>query len=288
MAVHKKMRTSCKSYHPVERYHALLMVTSCDNESYCHGNAYRVETVGQDGCRCHCYYEYSGEFCETLRQCRWGEYSSTGKYPCDTCTFYCSPGEIRISFCTSTKDTVCGLPKEDCADDPKHIAECNHVSQNPSWCNDSEDVKLTCPRTCKVCKNTYRYISARHHIGCQNGGNRGYIGEPAEDYGIAKDKKCEFVKLLNKYGKGCSIDLSKACKGGSNYNPQTMLCGGACSAACISVCKKSCDKSSACRAFAIHERYGPQMYDQKGIACSSPNGLAPNHWWNAYIKDLNS
>jgi len=137
-----------------------------------------------------------------------------------------------------------------------------------------------------VTQVSYDYVEVQNHHGCIEGGNLGNIGRPTAQ-GIQKDARCEFVKLLNAFGNGCSHDLDVACPEGSNYDPQTVLCGGACDVACESICKESCDDSDVCVAFAIHGRYGPQMYDQRGVSCSdNQHGLTPSGGWTAFVKQL--
>merc|ERR1711973_833820 len=42
-----------------------------------------------------------------------------------------------------------------------------------------------------------------------------------------------------------------------------------------------------CVAFAIHGRYGPQMYDQRGMGCSdNQHGLTPSGGWTAFVKQV--
>jgi len=137
-----------------------------------------------------------------------------------------------------------------------------------------------------VTQVSYDYVEVQNHHGCHQGGNLGNIGRPTAQ-GIQKDARCEFVKLLNAFGNGCSHDLDVACPEGSNYDPQTVLCGGACGVACESICKESCDDSDVCVAFAIHGRYGPQMYDQRGVSCSdNQHGLTPSGGWTAFVKQV--
>jgi len=142
----------------------------------------------------------------------------------------------------------------------------------------------------KECSSGEDYVEVQNHHGCIEGGNLGNIGRPTAQ-GISKDAnaRCEFVKLLNAFGNGCVHDLDVACPGGSNYDPQTVLCSGACAVACESICKESCDDSDVCVAFAIHGRYGPQMYDQRGVACSdNEHGLTPSGGWTAFVKKAES
>jgi len=135
-----------------------------------------------------------------------------------------------------------------------------------------------------VTQVSYDYVEVQNHHGCHQGGNLGNIGRPTAQ-GIQKDARCEFVKLLNAFGNGCSHDLDVACPEGSNYDPQTVLCSGACDVACESICKESCDDSDVCVGFAIHGRYGPQMYDQRGVSCSdNQHGLTPSGGWTAFVK----
>jgi len=137
-----------------------------------------------------------------------------------------------------------------------------------------------------VTQVSYDYVEVQNHHGCHERGNLGNIGRPTAQ-GIQKDARCEFVKLLNAFGNGCSHDLDVACPEGSNYDPQTVLCGGACGVACESICKESCDDSDVCVAFAIHGRYGPQMYDQRGVSCSdNQHGLTPSGGWTAFVKQV--